>query len=100
MQETGRAWRLDARDLSQYEFLNEAELAQLGQSAPIDLADAVRTGDDFVLAMGNCSQCEGPCHLWFMDDSESPADVCPYLIFFADFMQNEMQNERRAASGG
>ena len=94
MQEPTRAWRMAASDLSEYELLDEAEMAQMVQQPRIDPIDAARAGDDFVLAMGNCSQCEGPCHLWFMEDSESPAEVCPYLIFFADFRQNE----RRTAS--
>jgi len=94
MQEPTRAWRMAASDLSHYEFLGEAEMAQLTKQHPIGLADAVRAGDDFVLAMGNCSQCKGACRLWFMTDAETPAEVCPYLIFFADFRQSE----RRTAS--
>ena len=36
-------------------------------------------------AMGDCARCQSACHLWFMSDSETPTDVCPYLIYFADF---------------
>jgi len=55
------------------------------EGEPISLVDAVRAGDEFILAMGDCTRCQGACHLWFMSDSETPADVCPYLIYFADF---------------
>jgi len=81
----GRAWRISVRDSNQYEFLDEAEIAQMIEGESIDLVDAVRAGDEFILAMGDCTRCQGACHLWFMSDSETPADVCPYLIYFADF---------------
>jgi hypothetical protein len=51
----------------------------------INLVDAVRAGDEFILAMGDCARCQSACHLWFMSESETPTDVCPYLIYFADF---------------
>lgn len=85
MENPGRAWRFAIGDLNHYEFLDDAEAAEMLESKPVDLVDAVRAGDDFILAMGNCASCTGPCHLWFMTDSESPAEVCPYLIYFSDF---------------
>ncbi len=81
----GRAWRISLRDNNQYEFLDEADVAQLIEGEPISLVDAVRAGDEFILAMGDCARCQSACHLWFMSDSETPKDVCPYLIYFADF---------------
>jgi hypothetical protein len=85
MENPGRAWRFAIGDLNHYELLGEADAAQMAEGEPINLVDAVRAGDDYILAMGNCTRCKGPCHLWFMTDSESPAEVCPYLIYFADF---------------
>jgi len=81
----GRAWRIPLRDSNQYEFLDEAEIAQVNEGESINLVDAVRAGDEFIVAMGDCARCQSACHLWFMSDSETPADVCPYLIYFADF---------------
>jgi hypothetical protein len=81
----GRAWRISLRDNNQYEILDEAGGARMIEGEPISLVDAVRAGDEFILAMGNCAQCRSACHLWFMSDSETPTDVCPYLIYFADF---------------
>jgi hypothetical protein len=52
----GRAWRISLRDNNQYEFLDEADVAQLIEGEPISLVDAVRAGDEFILAMGNCAQ--------------------------------------------
>jgi hypothetical protein len=85
MQVPGRAWRISLRDSNQCEFLNEVQIAQMIAGEPIDLVEAVRAGDEFILAMGDCARCQSACHLWFMSDSETPADVCPYLIYFADF---------------
>jgi hypothetical protein len=81
----GRAWRISLRDSNQYEFLDEAQIAQMVAGESISLVDAVRAGDEFILAMGDCTRCQSACHLWFMSDSEMPTDVCPYLIYFADF---------------
>jgi hypothetical protein len=81
----GRAWRISLRDSSQYGFLDEVQIAEMTAGESINLVDAARAGDDFILAMGDCTRCNGACHLWFMSDSETPADVCPYLIYFADF---------------
>jgi hypothetical protein len=55
------------------------------EGEPVSLVDAVRAGDEFIFAMGDCARCQSACHLWFMSDSETPKDVCPYLIYFADF---------------
>ncbi len=81
----GRAWRISLRDNNQYEFLDEADVAQLIEGEPVSLVDAVRAGDEFILTMGDCARCQSACHLWFMSNSETPEDVCPYLIYFADF---------------
>jgi hypothetical protein len=85
MQLPERAWRFSVQDSNRYELLDEAYVAQMIEGEQINLVDAVRTGDAFILAMGDCARCEGACRLWFMSESESPAHVCPYLIYFADF---------------
>jgi len=85
MEGSVRAWRFFVQDSHSYEFLDEADVAQMIEGEQISLVDAVRTGDAFILAMGDCARCQGACRLWFMSESESPAHVCPYLIYFADF---------------
>jgi hypothetical protein len=59
------------------ESVDEAEAAQMIEGEQISLVDAVRAGDEFILAMGDCAR--------FMEESESPVHVCPNLIYFADF---------------
>jgi hypothetical protein len=91
MENAGRAWRLAIGEGNEYALLDEAQIAQMLEGERVDLVDVVRSGHDFILAMGDCSTCTGPCHLWFMSDSESPATVCPHLIYFADFGRDKAQ---------
>jgi len=79
------AWRFAVQDSYRCESLAEAEVAQMIEGEQISLVDAARAGDEFILAMGDCARCKGPCRLWFMAESESPVHVCPNLIYFADF---------------
>ncbi len=94
----GRAWRISLRGSNQYEFLAESDIAQMIEGEPIDLAEFGRAGDEFILAMGNCTRCQSACHLWFMSDSETPADVCPYLIYFADFGAKARRQDTEGAT--
>jgi hypothetical protein len=52
------------------------------EGEPISLINAVRSRDEFILAMGDCIRCQGACHLSFMSDTETPADVCPLSHLF------------------
>jgi len=65
------------------ELANETTLAarQVESTLNILYADLSRMSSNGILvrALADCKRCEGGCRLWFMDDTESPLDVCPYF---------------------
>jgi hypothetical protein len=73
MNEQMQTWAAPA--LAQQELMEELEIAQAGGA---NLLNSVYAGT-LVRALADCKRCEGGCRLWYMDDTEAPADVCPYF---------------------
>lgn len=74
MNEYMLTWGLPVPALTQQELAEELEIAQKDGE---NFRTSIFTGA-LVRALADCKRCEGACRLWFMDDTESPMDVCPY----------------------
>ena len=61
--------------LSQQELLEELEIAQKDGA---NFRNSVYAGT-LVRALADCKRCAGACRLWFIEDTESPVDACPYF---------------------
>jgi hypothetical protein len=59
----------------------------------VDILAAIRDGDgeSFVRARASCRNCicEGACRDWFLEGSDTPADFCPNLGFFASLKRRD-----------
>jgi hypothetical protein len=75
MNEYMLTWGLPVPALTQQELAEELEIAQKDGE---NFRTSIFAGA-LVRALADCKRCEGACRLWFMDDTESPMDVCPFV---------------------
>jgi hypothetical protein len=75
MNEPMPTWGLKVPVLTQQELLEELEIAQKDGAK---FRNSVYAGT-LVRALADSKRCMGGCRLWFIDDTESPVDACPYF---------------------
>ena len=83
-----RSWTNFAEGLRKQSLMDEMMVVE-----HVDLVAAVREGEGFVRARANCRNCvcEDACRDWFLVGSETPADFCPNLDFFASLKRGDDQ---------